>query len=122
MNKEEIEKSPYCEICGHCGDIGCCGISNFIDKHIKGKTNCKNEEIVISELEDLCNYQTETFKDNEKLQSQLDIANKKLDKIEKYIKENACYDEKTKECKCSFSSMALDKILEIIGGEEVSNE
>ncbi len=53
---------------------------------------------------------------------ELDIANKKLDKIEKYIKENACYSETKKECLCSFSSLALDKILEIIGGEEVSNE
>ena len=41
----------------------------------------------------------------------------KLEEMKNYIKENACYDEKTKECKCSFSSMALDKILEIIGGE-----
>ena len=47
----------------------------------------------------------------------LDIANKKLDKIEKYIKENACYDELKKECQCSFSSMALDNVLKMIGGE-----
>lgn len=51
------------------------------------------------------------------LVSELDIANMKLDKIKEYIKENACYDEKTKECKCSFSSMALDNVLSIIGGE-----
>jgi pyruvate/2-oxoacid:ferredoxin oxidoreductase beta subunit len=50
-------------------------------------------------------------------EKQLDIANKKLDEIEEYIKENACYDKKTKECKCSFSSIALDNILSIIGGE-----
>lgn len=56
------------------------------------------------------------------LVSELDIANMKLDKIKEYIKENACYSETKKECLCSFSSMALDKILEIIGGEEVSNE
>ena len=56
------------------------------------------------------------------LVSELDIANKKIEEIEKYIKENACYSETKKECLCSFSSMALDKILEIIGGEEVSNE
>ena len=31
--------------------------------------------------------------------SELDIANKKLNKIKEYIKENACYDKKTKECK-----------------------
>ncbi len=40
MNKEE---SPYCEICGHCGEIGCCGIINFVENHIKGKINCKYE-------------------------------------------------------------------------------
>ena len=42
-----------------------------------------------------------------------------MKKIEEYIKENACYDEKIKQCKCSFSSMALDKILEIMNKEEI---
>lgn len=86
MNKEEIEESPYCEKCGHCGYIGCCGISNFIDKHIKGKTDCKNEEIVISEIIDICNYETEVFKENKLLQSQLDIANKKLEEINSVVR------------------------------------
>ena len=25
----EEDESPYCEVCGHCGEIGCCGIKNF---------------------------------------------------------------------------------------------
>lgn len=66
MNKEEIE-SPYCEICGHCGEICCCGIRNFIDKHIEGKTNCKNEGWVISNLIDLCEYKDQVFEENKQL-------------------------------------------------------
>lgn len=44
-NVEEYE-SPYCDVCGHCGYIDCCGIRNFIAEHIEGKTNCKNESFV----------------------------------------------------------------------------
>ena len=73
MNKEE---SPYCEICGHCGDIGCCGIINFVENHIKGKTNCKNEDSVIKEIIDICEYETEIFKENELLEKQnLELKN-----------------------------------------------
>jgi hypothetical protein len=64
---QEQEESPYCEVCGHCGYIGCCGIENFIDKHIKRKTNCKNEDFVIQELIELCEYKSDVFKQNEEL-------------------------------------------------------
>ena len=48
---------PYCNVCGGCGFIGCDGIELFLRKHVKGKTNCKVEEIFISEI---INF----FKDN----------------------------------------------------------
>lgn len=68
MSEEDIE-SPYCEVCGTCGYIGCCGIRNFIKEHIEGKTNCKNEDIIINELIDLCDYRDEVFEENKKLHS-----------------------------------------------------
>ena len=55
------EQSPYCEVCGHCGEIGCCGIRNFITNHIEGKTNCKNEDLLISDLISLCEYKYDLF-------------------------------------------------------------
>ena len=70
MSEEEFE-SPYCEICGHCGEIGCCGIRNFIEEHIEGKTNCKNEAYIIQDLIDLCDYKDEVFEKNKKLEFQL---------------------------------------------------
>lgn len=72
------EENPYCEICGHCGEIGCCGIENFINEHIKGKTECKNEDWIVQELLSLCEYQTDIFKENKEIQN-------KLDKIKEYI-------------------------------------
>lgn len=78
MNKEE---SPYCEICSHCGDIGCCGIINFVENHIKGKTNCKNEDSVIKEIIDICEYETEIFKENELLEKQNQELKKQLENI-----------------------------------------
>lgn len=65
-NVEEYE-SPYCDVCGHCGYIGCCGIRNFIAEHIEGKTNCKNESLVIDELISLCDYKDDVFEENKKL-------------------------------------------------------
>lgn len=77
---EEIEESPYCEICGHCGEIGCCGIVNFLEEHVKDKTNCKNEGWVIKDIISICNYQTDVFKEN-------NTINKGIDElIEKYLK------------------------------------
>lgn len=65
MNKEN--ESPYCEICGTCGCIDCCGIRNFISEHIEGKTNCKNESWIIQDLIDLCDYKDKVFEENERL-------------------------------------------------------
>lgn len=78
---EEEYESPYCEVCGHCGEIGCCGIRNFIEEHIKGKTNCKNEDIIINELIDLCDYKDEVFEENEQLKDKIDKAIKELKSI-----------------------------------------
>ena len=62
----EENESPYCEICGHCGEIGCCGIESFIENHIKGKTNCKNESAIIEEIKSICEYETEVFEETKK--------------------------------------------------------
>ncbi len=78
------EQSPYCEVCGHCGEIGCCGIRNFITNHIEGKTNCKNEKLIISELIDLCEYKDEVFKENQKYKEVIDKA---MSKLERYADE-----------------------------------
>ena len=75
---DEDEQSPYCEICGHCGEIGCCGIRNFIEEHIKGKTNCKNEDWVISDLISLCEYKDKAFEENKQLKDN-------WDKLKEYI-------------------------------------
>ena len=71
MSEEEYE-SPYCEVCGTCGYLGCCGIRNFIEEHIKGKTNCKNEEIIINELIDLVEYEEDKDKEIERLNKEND--------------------------------------------------
>ena len=68
------EQSPYCEACGTCGYIGCCGIRNFIEEHIKGKTNCKNEDSIISDLISLCEYKDEVFEENQKYKEVIDKA------------------------------------------------
>ena len=77
MSEEEYE-SPYCEVCGTCGYLGCCGIRNFIEEHIKGKTNCKNEEIIINELIDLVEYEEDKDKEIERLNN---IINKAIEYI-----------------------------------------
>jgi len=51
IKKEDID-NPYCDTCGGCGYIGCDGIRAFLMKHVKGKTNCKNEESFIQEIID----------------------------------------------------------------------
>lgn len=85
MNKEEIDESPYCEVCGTCGCIDCCGIRNFIAEHIEGKTNCKNESWVIQDLINLCDYKDEVFKQNEKYKEVLDKIKKVNKKDRVYI-------------------------------------
>ena len=49
---EEDIPSPYCDVCGHCGEIGCCGVSCFLENHVRGKTNCRYEDEIIDEIEE----------------------------------------------------------------------
>lgn len=85
MNKKELEESPYCEVCGTCGEIGCCGIRNFISEHIEGKTNCKNEGWIIQDLINLCEYKDEVFKENKRLNNIINELEKWLEtKREEY--------------------------------------
>lgn len=49
---EEDIPSPYCEKCGHCGEIGCCGITTFLENHVRGKTDCMYEDEIIDEIEE----------------------------------------------------------------------
>lgn len=84
MNKEDnyfIEEdfeSPYCEICGTCGCVDCCGIRNFIEHHIEGKTNCKNEGWIINDLIGLCEYKDKVFEENKQLKDN-------WNKLEEYV-------------------------------------
>lgn len=49
--KPKLDESDfYCHICGTCGYIGCCGIRDFIEKHVRGKTNCLNEASMLDEI------------------------------------------------------------------------
>lgn len=59
-HKEEICQDPdctvcgfYCNSCGGCGYIGCCGVRSFLEKCVAGKTGCKNEETFIKEIIDI---------------------------------------------------------------------
>ena len=56
MTKTKEEYSPYCDKCGHCGFVECCGITDFLKKHVKGKTDCPNEREVLQDLITLVNY------------------------------------------------------------------
>jgi hypothetical protein len=51
--KEKKQFDPYCEVCGGCGYILCDGVADFLEHHVKGKTNCKNEALFISEIKEL---------------------------------------------------------------------
>lgn len=48
--------SPYCPICDHCGETGCCGVACFLEKHVRGKTNCIHEDQIIDEIEEFYEY------------------------------------------------------------------
>ena len=48
---ETIEDGDiYCPECNGCGYIGCCGIRSFLEEHVKGKTNCTEEDGFIAEI------------------------------------------------------------------------
>ena len=85
MNEEY--ESPYCDICGTCGYIDCCGIRNFIEEHIEGKTNCKNEDLIISELIDLCDYKDKVFEENKRLKEDNYELQKYINEEEGFVKD-----------------------------------
>lgn len=61
-SKQDMEDdipSPYCEKCGHCGEIGCCGIKSFLEEHVRGKTNCRYEDEILDEIEEWFEMQKE---------------------------------------------------------------
>lgn len=49
---EEEDDVPtcYCKNCGGCGEVGCDGIKDFLNKHVKGKTDCMYEESYIEDI------------------------------------------------------------------------
>ena len=46
MGDDEI----YCAECGTCGYVACCGIKSFLEHHVRGKTNCLNEDGMIDDI------------------------------------------------------------------------
>lgn len=48
---EFIENPVYCPVCEHCGETGCCGFIGFLEKHVRGKTDCLYEDVILDELE-----------------------------------------------------------------------
>lgn len=49
---DNIENPIYCPECGHCGETGCCGFIAFLEKHVRGKTNCLYEQEILNDLEE----------------------------------------------------------------------
>lgn len=49
-SKDDLDGDGYCETCGGCGDIYCCGVTNFLRKHVEGNTNCPHEAWFIEEI------------------------------------------------------------------------
>ena len=64
----------YCEHCGGCGYIGCDGISDFLEAHVEGKTNCLNEVQFIDDIKTYFEIIEESEADRKKheLQARID--------------------------------------------------
>ena len=52
--------SPYCHECKGCGEVGCDGIQTFLNKHVRGKTNCTYEESYIEDIVELYKHEEVT--------------------------------------------------------------
>lgn len=48
--EDDIAWGTYCKECGGCGEVGCDGIVAFLNKHVRGKTNCLYEEAYIEDI------------------------------------------------------------------------
>lgn len=123
----EDDYNPYCEVCGTCGYLGCCGIRNFIEEHIKGKTNCKNENIIINELIDLCDYKDEVFEKNDQLKEEIEELKQENEKLTQLWLESQTKRKNAIELirKTMVESditgngtLNLNKLLEILGDKE----
>lgn len=44
------EEEIYCRECQGCGEVGCDGISSFLETHVRGKTNCLYENEFIEDI------------------------------------------------------------------------
>lgn len=51
LQKDEL----ICPTCNSCGFIDCCGVKDFLDNHIKGKTNCLYEEDIMNDINEIVN-------------------------------------------------------------------
>lgn len=45
-----MEDDYYCKVCEGCGEVGCDGIRGFLEKHVRGKTDCKYENEFIEDI------------------------------------------------------------------------
>lgn len=119
---DKDEQSPYCEVCGHCGEIGCCGIRNFIEEHIKGKTNCKNEDFVICDLISLCEYKDKIFDENKQLKNNWNklrsYFNERIEVCDNRLSTPFCNFEKVTKERLIFSQ-CLDKLEELEQGSDI---
>lgn len=48
--KKGEEEGFYCPGCGGCGYIGCCGVREFLNNHVVGKTDCTVEQLFVNEI------------------------------------------------------------------------
>ena len=46
-------ESFYCSHCGGCGFIGCDGVKDFLEKHVRDNTDCKQEGLFIDQIIEL---------------------------------------------------------------------
>lgn len=53
--KNANEDEVYCKICRGCGEVGCDGIKSFLEKHVRGKTDCLYEDSFINDIEEFYN-------------------------------------------------------------------
>ena len=54
ITQEEVDaESCYCPTCDGCGEIQCDGVASFLEKHVRGKTNCSEENSFIDQIEEL---------------------------------------------------------------------
>lgn len=85
----------------------CLNKGQYIDENAKAKFD------MLCHLEDFEIQYWELQKENKELKRTITESIKMID-------ECACYNEKDKECKCSFSSMAMTTLRKILKGEITS--